>query len=208
MFRESKGLSENLRALSVSSPCAEDVTGAIIDQAWPEDPPQSGQCPFNSICDALVFITERNSWWRFLLPPLSSGIPVECLIPHGGASVWRLLVADERPYLDCNLVSKDSLRGEKIYHSSQLTSVGILSEWFGPLANYCQRRTCPYSLCSSQPQVPSTRGPQNLSRGNLVENANLWHCNSVCWVGRMSVSTTADPCSQVPLRIWAGKLLG
>lgn len=62
-------------------------------------------------------------YWESLLPPLSPAVSIERLLLNQG-----LLVAEERPYLDFNLVNKDCLRGEKVYLSSQLTSVGILSE--------------------------------------------------------------------------------
>lgn len=95
-------------------------------------------------------------YWESLLPPLSPAVSIERLLLNQG-----LLVAEERPYLDFNLVNKDCLRGEKVYLSSQLTSVGILSEWFGPLANYCQKNQSPQSLWPTfQPEICAVLSPE------------------------------------------------
>lgn len=144
MSWELKEKSHNVRALSVSSVWAEDATGAIIDQTWPKEPPQS--CRWTSTAsgmDGSSFQEETNGGRLEIL--IATFITWDsCHV--SAATHQQLLVADERPSLDFNLVNKDSLRGEEIYHSSQLTSVGVLSGWFGPLANDCQRRASSHSL--------------------------------------------------------------
>lgn len=98
----------------------------IIDQTWPKEPPQSCRWPSTaSGMDGSSFQEETNDGRLEIL--IATFITWDsCCV--SAATRQQLLVADERPSLDFNLVNKDSLREEEIYHSSQLTSVGVLSE--------------------------------------------------------------------------------
>lgn len=103
------------------------------------------------------------------------------------ATSQQLLVADERPSLNFNLVNKDSLRGEKnlslftaniCWHSVRM--IWSISQL---LSEESQSPQSPAhiqipNLCSSQPQVPSTRGPKNLSMGN---QAGEWGLLAPYW---------------------------
>lgn len=115
-----------VRALSVSSAWAEDVTGAIIDQTWLKESPQSCQWP--STASVMVWSSFQEETNDGRLEILIATFITWDSYRVSAATSQQLLVADERPSLDFNLVNKDSLIGEKIYHSSQLTSVGVLPE--------------------------------------------------------------------------------
>lgn len=112
--------------MSVSSAWAEEATGIAIDQTWPKEPPQSCQWP--SAASVMVWSSSQEETNDGRLEILIAPFITWDSCHVSAATHQQLLVADERPSLDFNLVDKDSLRGGKIYHSSQLTSVGVLSE--------------------------------------------------------------------------------
>lgn len=183
-----------VRALSVGSAWAEEATGVAIDQTWPKESPRSCQWP--STASVMVWSSSQEETNDGRLEILIAPFITWNSCRVSAATRQQLLVADERPSLDFNLVNKDSLRWGGFYHSSQLTSVGVLSEWFGPLANYCQRRASPHSLrptfrfqiCAVLgPKRHQPRDPRIFLWETKLENGDLLHHSGVFWVWRMAV---------------------
>lgn len=196
---ELKEKSDSVRALSISSAWAEEVTGAAIDQTWPKEPPRS--CQWLSTASVMVWSSSQKETNDGRLEILIAPFITWDSCRVSAAAHQQLLVADKSPSLDFNLVNKDSLRGGNIYHSSQLTSVGVLSEWFGPLANYCQRRASPHSLRPTfRLQICAVLSPKGHQRG--APSIFPWETK---W--RMVVSCTIVVSAGLEGRLWVPLLI-